>query len=99
VTTEARSAALRDALAALDRSRAALVDRRERDLAAHRATLRGHDPERTLERGFALLVGADGEPVTSAAALREAKEFDARMADGMVRARVLEQHEEEPHGS
>jgi exodeoxyribonuclease VII large subunit len=96
-TAAARGAALRDAVAALDRARLALTDRRERDIAAHRATLRGHDPERTLERGFALLVGPDGEPVTSAAALREANEFDARMADGGVRARVL--HEEEPDGS
>jgi exodeoxyribonuclease VII large subunit len=93
-TTEERSAALRDALASLDRARAALVDRRTRDLAAQRATLRGHDPERTLERGFALLVGADGEPLTSAAAARDAQEFDARMADGTVRARV-QQHDDE----
>ena len=30
--------------------------------------LRAHDPERTLERGYALVEDPDGEPVTSAAA-------------------------------
>ena len=28
-------------------------------------TLRAHDPERTLERGYALAETADGEPVTT----------------------------------
>ena len=35
--------------------------------------LRAHDPERTLERGYALAEDAEGEPVTSAAAARAAE--------------------------
>jgi exodeoxyribonuclease VII large subunit len=94
---EARTEALRDAAASLDRARRALAGRRAETLAARGAALRAHDPERTLERGYALLVDASGEPLVSAAALRETQEFDARMADGTVRARVIG-HEEERNG-
>ncbi|MEA2448602.1 MAG: Exonuclease large subunit, partial [Thermoleophilaceae bacterium] len=59
----------------------------------HRMALRAHDPERTLERGYALLVDSEGAPLTTAAALRDTDEFAARMAGGTVRARVLD-HEE-----
>jgi exodeoxyribonuclease VII large subunit len=57
-------------------------------LAAHAAALRGHDPERTLERGYALLLDGAGEPLAGATALREAGRFEVRVADGRVRARV-----------
>ena len=40
--------------------------------------LRAHDPERTLERGYALAETADGEPVTSAAAAAAAGRFSLR---------------------
>ena len=38
---------------------------------ASRVALAAHDPQRTLERGYALVEDAAGEPVTSAAAARE----------------------------
>jgi exodeoxyribonuclease VII large subunit len=84
-------------LRALDRAHRALGERRAEALATRAAALRAHDPERTLERGYALLVDARGEPLVSAAAVREANEFDARLADGLVRARVT--NEEEGDGS
>ena len=42
--------------------------------ALHRAevALRAHEPERTLERGYALAETVDGEPLTSAEAARAA---------------------------
>jgi exodeoxyribonuclease VII large subunit len=80
----------------LERARTGFEARQATALAAHAAALRGHDPERTLERGYALLVDASGEPLVSAAALREAEEFDARLADGTVRARVTTTREERP---
>jgi exodeoxyribonuclease VII large subunit len=80
--------------AALDRAHRALARRREDALKAHGAALRAHDPERTLERGYALLVDARGVPLTSAAAVRDAQIFDARLADGEVRARVTDSKEE-----
>jgi exodeoxyribonuclease VII large subunit len=86
-------ARLSDAARALDRAQRALADRREQALKTHGAALRGHDPERTLERGYALLVDERGEPLTSADALRQATTFDARLADGSVRARVTEEEE------
>jgi exodeoxyribonuclease VII large subunit len=82
-----RSTLARDA-AALDRAAGRLTDRRSEALDRLRAALDAHDPQRTLERGYALALGADGEPLGTAAAVRDAKEFDLRMADAIVPARV-----------
>ena len=49
---------------------------------------RAHDPERTLDRGYALVAGDDGVPVTSAAAARERDRVVIRFADDGVPARV-----------
>jgi len=51
-------------------------------------TLRAHEPERTLERGYALVEGETGEPVTNAAAAAAAAEVKLRFADGRVQART-----------
>jgi exodeoxyribonuclease VII large subunit len=91
----AKKHGLRDAASALERAQLALAVRREQALASHRTALRAHDPERTLERGYALLMGPDGEPLQTAAAVREAGTFGARLADGSVRARVATDHEED----
>src|SRR5205823_622583 len=45
----------------LDRAGASWKTRQATALAAHAAALRGHDPERTLERGYALLLDSGGE--------------------------------------
>ncbi|HET6570577.1 MAG TPA: exodeoxyribonuclease VII large subunit, partial [Solirubrobacterales bacterium] len=49
--------------------------------------LRAHEPERTLERGYALAEAPDGEPLTSAAAARAADEINLRFSDGRIRVR------------
>ena len=48
---------------------------------------RAHDPQRTLERGYALVEDGSGEPVTSAAAAREQPRLTLRMADGALPVR------------
>ena len=53
---------------ALDRTATAALERRRHDLDRILATLAAHDPQRTLERGYALLEDASGEPISSAAA-------------------------------
>lgn len=73
---------------ALARAATALEARRREALRAHAAAIRGHDPERALERGYAIAMDADGRPLASAAAVREASDFELRMADGRVPARV-----------
>jgi exodeoxyribonuclease VII large subunit len=78
---------------ALARASEALERRRREALAAHAAAIRAHDPERTLERGYAIALGPDGQPLAGAAAVREAKEFELRMADGSVPAHVREEVE------
>ena len=71
---------------ALERATDRLGERRLEKLASLTAALNAHDPQRTLERGYALALGADGEPLATAAAVREAGAFDLRMADGSVPA-------------
>jgi exodeoxyribonuclease VII large subunit len=72
------------------RRRALGADMEKRRDALRRAevALRAHEPERTLERGYALVEGGDGEPVTTAEAASAAGEVKLRFADGRVRARI-----------
>jgi exodeoxyribonuclease VII large subunit len=60
---------------------------RERDLQRLTLALAAHEPQRTLERGYALVEAPDGEPVTSAAAAREQSELTLRLHDGRVSVR------------
>jgi exodeoxyribonuclease VII large subunit len=65
-------------------------ERRPRELAQMALALAGHDPQRTLERGYALVRSADGQPLASTAAARAASELELRFADGTLAARTLE---------
>jgi exodeoxyribonuclease VII large subunit len=78
-------------------SERALEQRRE---ALHKAAvaLRAHDPERTLERGYALAETPDGEPLTSAAAATAAERFSLRFSDGRIDARTAGDPEPGPGG-
>jgi exodeoxyribonuclease VII large subunit len=72
------------------RRRAAGADMEKRRAALHRAavTLRAHEPERTLERGYALVEDPAGEPLTTAQAAAAAAQVKLRFADGSLRART-----------
>jgi exodeoxyribonuclease VII large subunit len=74
--------------ARLSRATAASLERRGAALRQASAMLRAHDPERTLERGYALAETLDGEPVTSAGEARAAERISLRFADGRVEARA-----------
>jgi exodeoxyribonuclease VII large subunit len=63
------------------------LERRREALRRAAVALRAHEPERTLERGYALVEGSDGEPLASAAEARAAERISLRFADGRVRAR------------
>ena len=86
-------AALRRDAGALDRAAADAADRRAQTLARLTAALDARDPQRTLERGYAMALGPDGEPLPSAAAVRAAGDFDLRMSDGTVPARLRKEQE------
>jgi exodeoxyribonuclease VII large subunit len=73
--------------AALDRTATAALERRRRDLDRLAAALAAHDPQRTLERGYALVEDPAGEPVTSAAAARRRPALTLRLHDGRVDVR------------
>ena len=89
-TTAGEGTRLAAQTARLDRAAAVLGERRRAALAKHTATLFAHDPGRTLERGYALLLDEDGEPLPNTGAVRAAGSFTARMADADVRAKVDE---------
>ncbi|HEX4306649.1 MAG TPA: exodeoxyribonuclease VII large subunit [Solirubrobacterales bacterium] len=72
--------------AALDTAAARAVAQRREALRNATVALRAHDPERTLERGYALAETADGEPLTSAAAADAAGRFSLRFSDGRIDA-------------
>jgi len=65
-------------------------ERRPRELAQLALALAGHDPQRTLERGYVLVQTSAGEALASAAAALEARELKLRFADGELPARVSE---------
>jgi exodeoxyribonuclease VII large subunit len=52
--------------------------------------LAGHDPQRTLERGYVLAESASDEPIVTAARARELGELSLRFADGAASARIIE---------
>jgi exodeoxyribonuclease VII large subunit len=60
---------------------------RGRDLERLALALTAHEPQRTLERGYALVEDPAGEPVTSAAAAREHASLTVRLHDGTVSVR------------
>src|SRR5207245_6223928 len=64
-------------------------ERRARELERLALALGGHDPQRTLERGSALIESTDGQPLQTAARAREATQVRVRFADDTLRARIL----------
>jgi exodeoxyribonuclease VII large subunit len=52
-------------------------------------TLTAHDPQRTLERGYALVQSPSGEPISTAALARETADVRLRFADATIAAKVL----------
>jgi exodeoxyribonuclease VII large subunit len=75
---------------AVGRSARATAERAGEALRRAGVALRAHDPERTLERGYALAETIEGDPVTGAAAAVAAAKIRLRFADGPVRARIEE---------
>jgi exodeoxyribonuclease VII large subunit len=66
------------------------MERRREALRQAAVALRAHEPERTLERGYALVEDTAGEPVTSAADAVAAESVKLRFSDGRVAADIRE---------
>jgi exodeoxyribonuclease VII large subunit len=78
----------RAAAAGLSRNGApARLARTRGELRARAVALAAHDPQRTLERGYALIEDPAGEPVTSAAAARVQPLLTVRLHDGRLLVR------------
>jgi exodeoxyribonuclease VII large subunit len=73
--------------AALERVSTAALERRRRRLDGFAVALAAHDPQRTLERGYALVEDCAGEPVVSAAAALAEPALVVRLHDGRVPVR------------
>jgi exodeoxyribonuclease VII large subunit len=65
-------------------------ERRPRELERLALALAGHDPQRTLERGYVLVQSSQGDPILTAVGARAAQELRLRFADGVLPARILE---------
>jgi exodeoxyribonuclease VII large subunit len=65
--------------------------RRRTELERLALALAAHDPERTLERGYALVQDRAGEPLTNADQARAARTLTIRFRDGRVPARVSDE--------
>jgi exodeoxyribonuclease VII large subunit len=61
---------------------------RGRELERLRLALDAHDPQRTLERGYALVEGPGGTPLTTTADARAAGRVALRFADGTAGATI-----------
>lgn len=85
---------LRSDAESLDRAALRLAERRRETLDRLAAAIEARDPQRTLERGYALALGPDGEPLATAEAVRRAGAFDLRMADGTLPAQVRDSEPE-----
>jgi exodeoxyribonuclease VII large subunit len=100
VLARKRGAALHglEAAGARVASGAAAVERHSRSAPAARLaelrriaqTLSAHDPERVLERGYALVTAAEGELVTSAAEARRRRRLRVRFSDDDVPTEVID---------
>jgi exodeoxyribonuclease VII large subunit len=64
--------------------------RRPQELERLALALAGHDPQRTLERGYALVQSCDGQSIATAAEARTARKLELRFADDTVQAKVRE---------
>jgi exodeoxyribonuclease VII large subunit len=64
-------------------------ERRPRELERLALALAGHDPQRTLERGYVLVESAGEDALPSAALARAAHDVRLRFADGTLPARIL----------
>jgi exodeoxyribonuclease VII large subunit len=72
---------------------ASLLDcgtRRPRELERLALALAGHDPQRTLERGYVLVQSPTGEPLVTAAAARAAGDVRLRFAEDTLAARIID---------
>jgi len=65
-------------------------ERRPRELERLGLALAGHDPQRTLERGYVLASSPQGRPLATAEAARLAGELSLRFADATLPARIEE---------
>ena len=63
-------------------------ERRPRELERLALALAGHEPQRTLERGYVLVQSPEGEPLLTAAEARRSEELRLRFADDVLRARI-----------
>jgi len=73
--------------ARLERSADAALERRRGDLERLGRVLQAHDPQRTLERGYALVEDPAGRPVIDVASARQQRALVLRLHDGRVPVR------------
>jgi exodeoxyribonuclease VII large subunit len=87
IAAERGAAGAASAAGALERGATAAAARRARELERLGLALAAHDPQRTLERGYALVEDAAGAPVTTVAGARAQPLLTLRLSDGALPVR------------
>ena len=80
------------------------LERRSRQLDALAATVRAFDPQRVLERGYALALDGRGEAVKTVAGVKPGDAIELRVSDGRIdvtvdrveKSSATPSHEEKP---
>jgi exodeoxyribonuclease VII large subunit len=88
---ERATAQLVDRARRLDRTATDATARRRQDLQRLTLALATYDPDRKLERGYALVTAADGDLITDAQAARDARSVVIGFHDGQVPATIDDQ--------
>ena len=65
-----------------------MLARRKHDLDAYERNLRAFDPQRVLERGYALALDAQGKAINTVARVRPGDRIELRLADGHADATI-----------
>ena len=72
----------------LDAAVARYLERRRARFETVRASWSGHDPKAILQRGYAIVKGDDGQPLTDATLVPPGTQIQAELARGILTARV-----------
>ncbi|MBV8750245.1 MAG: hypothetical protein JO103_11085 [Candidatus Eremiobacteraeota bacterium] len=74
--------------ARLDAAMTRYLERRRARFETVRASWSGHDPKAILQRGYAIVKGDDGQPLTDATLVPPGTYIQAELARGILTARV-----------
>jgi exodeoxyribonuclease VII large subunit len=76
-----------------DAMRGPELTRRRATLESLASALAAHDPDRTLQRGYAIVTDSNGAPVESVGQAKTARDVTVKFADGKIGARIEDEND------